>query len=113
MKPETILQRKVQDALEAMGIWVIPMAVAGKRSKRSVRTGEPGMPDLCLPALGWIECKVGKGKRSPEQEAWHERAKKEGVWVATVWSLEEAIRVVAERRMIKNSVYLANLSVDR
>lgn len=98
MKPETELQKHIQDALERMGIWVIPMAVTGKRSSRSVRTGEPGVPDLCLPALGWLEVKIGDGNLSEDQRLWHERARREGVWVATAWSLEEAIRLVRERQ---------------
>lgn len=98
MKPETALQKRIQEALEKIGIWVIPMAVTGKRSNRSVRTGEPGLPDLCLPTLGWLEVKIGDGELSEDQRAWHERARKEGVWVATAWSLEEAIRLVRERK---------------
>lgn len=98
MKPETELQKRIQDSLERMGIWVIPMAVTGKRSNRSVRTGEPGMPDLCLPTLGWLEVKIGDGDLSEDQRKWHERARKWGVWVATAWSLEEAIRLVRERQ---------------
>ena len=98
MKPETALQKRIQKALEKIGIWVIPMAVAGKRSNRSVRTGEPGLPDLCLPTLGWLEVKIGDGELSEDQRKWHERAREEGVWVATAWSLEEAVRLVLERK---------------
>lgn len=98
MKLETILQRKAQEALEKCGFWVIPMAVVGKHSKRSVRTGEPGLPDLCLPELGWLEAKTETGKRSPEQIAWHERAKSKGIWVETFRSPEEAVRLALSRK---------------
>lgn len=98
MKPETILQKQAQDLLERAGFWVIPMAVSGKRSNRSVRTGEPGLPDLCLPELGWLEAKTEDGKLSPEQLAWHERARRAGIWVDTFRSAPEALKLALGRR---------------
>ena len=98
LKPETALQKRIQVALERLGIWVIPMAVTGKRSNRSVRTGEPGLPDLCLPTLGWLEVKIGKNDLSEDQKLWHVKARDHGVWVETVYTVEDAIRLVRERQ---------------
>lgn len=91
---ETDVQRAITQTLRTMGVWVIRTQASGRRGKRSIATGEPGMPDLYLPGLGHIEVKRPGEKRSTEQVAWHERAEKAGVRVATVTSPLEAADVV-------------------
>jgi hypothetical protein len=53
------------------------------------------MPDLCLPRFGWLEVKKGNGRLSPAQIAWHEKARRQGVRVATVRTVLEALETVA------------------
>ncbi len=94
MKPETALQTAIVKALRAMGVWVIVMNVTRRRGKRGVNCGEPGMPDLLLPALGHGEVKLPGNDLDPDQVLWHERAKKAGVNVATWHSVSEAVETV-------------------
>lgn len=62
-----------------------------------MQLAEPGTPDLCLPALGaWLEIKTARGSLLPSQVMWHRRAEREGVRVAVVRSVEQAVRVVRE-----------------
>jgi hypothetical protein len=99
---ETQLSKAIRDALATMGVWVIRSQVKGRTGKRSVATGEPGQPDLYLPALNaHIEVKVGGGKLSAAQIAWHSRAAKHGVRVAVVRTVSQAIGIV---RMWKHEV---------
>lgn len=92
---ETQLSRDIRRALETCGVWVIRTQVVGRNGARACATGERGMPDLCLPGFGWIEVKVGGGKLSADQIAWHSKAARYGVRVATVRSVSEAIKVVS------------------
>ena len=94
---ETDLSKAIRKALAAMGIWVVRLQSSGRRGPRSVATGEPGMPDLWTP-YGLLEVKTETGKLSPAQVAWHERARAEGLNVATVRSVEDAVRIVTEWR---------------
>lgn len=95
MKPETILQAQIIKALKTVGVWVIRTQVKGRRSARSVATGEPGMPDLYLPGLGHLEVKYGeKSTCNDDQLAWHARARDAGVNVAVVRSAADAVRIV-------------------
>ena len=92
---ETELQRLIMNTLQALGFWVVRTAVKGKRGKLGVRTGETGMPDLCIVSpSGWLEVKLPDGRLSDEQEAWHRRARNRGIKVATVRSVEEAVEIV-------------------
>lgn len=93
---ETELSRSIRTALRQLGVWVIRSGVTVKRGKGGTQSGEPGQPDLCLPALGWLETKTREGEPSPLQLAWHDRARREGVRVAVVRSAQEAVRVVRE-----------------
>lgn len=99
---ETELSRAIQLALKQLGVWVIRVqagvipALYGTTC-RYIHCAEPGTPDLCLPSLGaWLEVKTRDGEPSPQQLAWHARAAREGVRVAVVRSVEQAVRVVRE-----------------
>lgn len=58
------------------------MAIGEGKARRFVRFGPKGMPDICGfltdgRAL-YIECKTRTGRVSPEQQEFHDRAKKAG-----------------------------------
>jgi hypothetical protein len=90
---ETELSASIRGALEANNFWVIRMNSSGRRGPRSVASGERGMPDLHLVALGaWLEVKLPDGELSADQKAWHFRAQQAGVRVAIVRSVHEALR---------------------
>lgn len=93
-KPETVLQASIVAALRQLGVWVIVMNVTRRRGKRGVNCGEPGMPDLCLPALGWGEVKLPGNDLDPDQVAWHGKAMAGGVKTGTWHSIEEAVNDV-------------------
>lgn len=93
---ETAFQSQVMKLLERMGVWAFRVNSGGKRGR--VRLAPAGTPDICLPALGWLELKVGDGELSEAQVAWHERAKKEGVRVAVCRTLDGVAGVVSEWR---------------
>ncbi len=97
---ETDLQRSIKQALEAAGFWVVRTAAAGKRSSRGIRNLEPGFPDLTIisPMLAFLETKMPGEKISAVQAAWHERATKKGVRVATVSSVMEALQTAIRWR---------------
>lgn len=81
-------------ALEKLGCWVIRTPVSRKRSRtKGIVAGEPGMPDLCLPALGWMEVKLPGKELDPDQVKWHARAEAHGIRVTTVRSVGEAVGV--------------------
>ena len=91
---ETELSAAIRGALDANNFWVIRLNTSGRRGRRSIASGERGMPDLHLPSLnGWLEVKAADGKLSPDQKAWHFRAQQAGVKVAVVRSVQEALRV--------------------
>lgn len=90
---ETKLQRVILDGLNAAGYWAFRVN-SGMRG--TVRLAPPGTPDICLPALGWMEVKDKEGKLRPAQVRWHERAAREGVRVAVVRSLADALRAAIE-----------------
>lgn len=95
---ETGLSRMIRAGLAAIGVWAIRVqsgmlrVAAGPRTY-IVKLAEAGTPDLCLPALGWLEVKTQDGALSPSQVAWHARAAREGVRVAVVRSVGEAVAV--------------------
>lgn len=88
---ETQIQARCIQALTLYGYWVIRSGVAMKRGARGTQSGEPGQPDLCLPALGWLEVKRPGEHLSPDQLKWHAKAREHGVRVATVTSHDEAV----------------------
>lgn len=91
MNLESGLQRDIVVALRRAGHWVIRTGVTMKRGAGGTRGGEPGMPDLCLPSLGWLEVKLPGKPLSVHQELWHSRARRSGVNVATARSVGEAV----------------------
>lgn len=96
-RTETEIQSGIIDALESMGIWVIRTGVSSKRGRAGTNSGEKGMPDLLLPALGtWIEVKTPIGKLSQGQIDWHAKAFKHGVRVAVVHDTRGAVDAVRE-----------------
>lgn len=97
---ETDLSRDIQRTLAKLGIWCIRVQ-SGKVRVRGgwMQLAEEGTPDLCCPALAlWLEVKTLAGEPKPSQVAWHARAKREGVKVAVVRSISEAIGAVSRAR---------------
>lgn len=95
---ETALSRSIRKELARLGIWCIRMGVSMKRGKSGTQSGEPGQPDLLLPALGWLETKTPDGELSPVQVAWHSRAAREGLRVAVPVSVASAVRIALRWR---------------
>jgi hypothetical protein len=98
---ETALSKSIRKGLTQLGIWVVRVqsgiieAKPYKGKKRFIHCAEPGTPDLLCPSLAlWLEIKTPKGRLSPVQKQWHARAQREGVRVAVVHSLAEALEVV-------------------
>lgn len=95
---ETDLSRSIRKELAKLGIWVIRTGVSMKRGKSGTQSGEPGQPDLLLPALGWLETKTPDGELSPVQVAWHSRAAREGIRTAVPVSVASAVRIALRWR---------------
>lgn len=97
-KPETVLSRAIQDALLAIGCIVVRVQSGCVRVKRGVMHLAPkGTPDMYVAhrgAHGWLEVKCEKGKRTPEQIAWAQKAAQQGVPVVEVRSVAEALDAV-------------------
>lgn len=108
---ETDLSRGIRQALTAAGCWVIrqqsgtiPLVRNGKT--RMICMGEPGVPDLLVmfPAAfptpehgmdwGFLEVKTAKGRLSPAQVQWHERAASLGINCRVVRGIADAVNVV-------------------
>ncbi len=77
------------------------MAIGEGKARRFVRFGPKGMPDICGfltdgRAL-YIECKTRTGRVSPEQQEFHDKAKKAGCVaiiarsVADVWEVLDGV----------------------
>jgi hypothetical protein len=100
MASETELQRSVMKALRSLGIWCIRVHAGHMQGIRGgyMQGAEAGTPDLCLPALGFLEVKLPGGKVNEDQAKWHARAEREGVRVAVVRSTADAVRVVRSWR---------------
>jgi hypothetical protein len=96
---ETELQRAIIVALQQMGVWVIRTAVSRKRGRGF--TGEPGMPDLCLPEYGWAELKLPGKDLEPDQVVWHDRARRRGIKVGVWRSVGEAVDQVLVWQSLK------------
>lgn len=96
---ETELSASIRGALAANGFWVVRLGSVGHHGKRSLGTGEPGLPDIMLVGLGFLEVKTEKGKLSEIQERWHAKALREGVRVATVRSIRDALTMALAWRL--------------
>lgn len=105
---ETALSKAIQQSLTLKGFRVIrvqagiiPALYDGK--KRFIHCAPNGTPDLLVitPMLArarlqsaeftWLEVKATNGELSKEQVEWHAWAKANGVRVATVRSISEAV----------------------
>lgn len=104
---ETELSKQIRKALEKSGVWVIRVQVKGGYGRRSVATGEPGLPDLCLPELGWLEVKLPGGELSPAQAAWHARAASSGINVAIASTPIEALTIASIWKAARAAARLA------
>lgn len=101
MTSETQLSRQVQVALESIGCVVVRVNSGQLRGSGGhvVKLAKAGTPDLWFAfqgRQGWIELKAD-WRVTEEQVAWHERARKQGVFVVVVRSVEQALRVVTGR----------------
>lgn len=78
------------------------MAIGEGKARRFVRFGPKGMPDICGfltdgRAL-YVECKARTGRVSPEQQEFHDKAKKAGCVaiiarsVADVWLVLDGVK---------------------
>lgn len=102
---ETDLSRAITKALTQLGHVVIRVqsgkVFVGNQYSSSghwVQLADKGTPDRVVLSHGgittWLEVKTPKGRLSPEQVRWHERAKKGGHRVAVVRSVAEALQAV-------------------
>jgi hypothetical protein len=98
---ETDLSRDIQRSLGKLGIWCIRVHAGKVRVARGwMQLAEPGTPDLHCPALAlWLEVKTQGGALEASQVAWHQRATREGVKVAVVRSVSDAISAVTRARV--------------
>lgn len=109
---ETDLSRAITKALTQLGHIVVrvhsgkvrAVAPGAKWPQRAkglhwLQLADKGTPDrVVLSPNGlttWLEVKTPKGRLSPEQVRWHERAKKGGHRVAVVRSVTEALQAVS------------------
>jgi len=101
---ETAISRSIRRALAAKGCRCIRiqsgiLRVQSGSAGRSyfVHCAEPGTPDLLVIRAGvytWLEVKRPGEEPTPEQCAWHLWARKQGLRVAVVHSIAEALRAV-------------------
>lgn len=91
---ETQLSAAIRKALERAGFWPIRVNSGALRVAGGFVHGAPaGTPDICLVDLGaWLEVKLPGRLPDEKQLAWHARALKAGVRVATVTSEAEALK---------------------
>jgi len=90
---ESAIQSAILDALRLAGHW--PMRVNAGGYRAGARLAPAGTPDICLIDLGaWLEVKAPGGRLSPLQRRWHAKAKRKGVRVAVVTSVDEAMAAV-------------------
>ena len=97
---EGVRQRAILDALERLGFWAIRIN-SGRRG--GIRMAPKGTPDiLVLQPYLWLEVKDEDGKLNPDQEAFFEKAKREGVPCALVRTPQEAISVARGATMVES-----------
>lgn len=98
-KAETALAKAIRDALAAIGVVVWREQSGSVRVRRGYMHLAPeGTPDIVgyLPGgrMLALEVKLPKGKERPAQTEWLARAAAAGCCVATVRSVDEAVRFV-------------------
>jgi Holliday junction resolvase len=103
---ETELSRAIVHALSSLGWWVLRIqsgvipAMYGN-TRRYIHCAEPGTPDLLAMkggAVVFLEVKTPKGALEASQVAWHQRAIREGLQVAVVRAVSDAVQAVQARR---------------
>ena len=87
---ETAMKATALRFIQGMGVWAFKVH-CGRRGR--IQLAPEGTPDIWT-QYGWLEGKTETGKLSPAQVAWHERARREGVNVATFRSPREALEQV-------------------
>ena len=91
--PETLLQRDIVQAIEAMGLSVYRMNAGGYRGRAQLHPA--GTPDLLvllpLGSVVWIEVKNDDGRLSETQREAHEALARQGHSVHVVRSVDEAL----------------------
>ena len=98
---ETQLSHSIRGALERLGYWVIRIQAGqlrmGEEKARYIHGAEPGTPDLLVvaPVYGWLEVKRDGARLSLTQKAWHARARMNGLQLAVVHSVHEALATVS------------------
>lgn len=74
------------------------MAIGEGKARRFVRFGPKGMPDICGYLTDgralYIECKTRTGRISPEQQEFHDRAKKAGCVAIFARSVSDVFQVL-------------------
>jgi hypothetical protein len=97
---ETDLSRSIRKALKTLGVWCVRIQCGMARGWRDdglMLLADKGTPDIWTPH-GWLECKTKTGRLTKDQKLWHARASREGVRVATVTSIREALETVQQWR---------------
>lgn len=93
---ETALSRQIRDAINGAG-WKCERVNAGRVPTRGgwFHGASAGTPDtIVVWPYGWLETKTPEYELSADQNKWHADAIAHGVRVATVRSVEQALRAV-------------------
>lgn len=77
---ESALQSRILEGLKMRGVWSFRVGRNKRRGKSSgfAPSGEDGVPDIWT-EYGWIEVKLPGEDLSPDQVAWHDKARRRGV----------------------------------
>lgn len=103
---ETSISRAIQQCLKANGV-LFERVQSGmlqatyKGRTRWIHCASEGCPDLWT-ELGWLEIKTPTGRLSPEQKAWHERARKRRVRVHVVRSVRDVMKLIEIEKVSAN-----------
>jgi hypothetical protein len=97
---ETDLVRQSMDALRAHGIPCWRVNVSGVRGRKQQNRGMADIHAVVPPEGGalWIECKVGKGKQSPEQVEFQDAVRVAGGIYLLVRDVAELNAILNQRR---------------
>lgn len=93
---ETDLSRSIRNALTTAGFHVERVNSGKVPTRNGYFTGaSAGTPDtVVVSPYGWLETKTPEGKLRPKQREWHEKARRDGVRVAVVLTVRDALAVV-------------------